>query len=101
MKKKIGPAYIKIPCVDNIGSCTYGDICKDWAEACPKYFSQFGIPCTCPIPPNTYSVPGATVDVSTKLPPGSTGDFKIQADLNSATAGHIFCLAIEVNVAAI
>jgi hypothetical protein len=56
MEKKVAGFYIKVPCIDNVGSCTYGDLCKDWADVCPKYFSKYGIPCACPIPANWFAV---------------------------------------------
>jgi ganglioside GM2 activator len=98
MEKKIAGFYIKIPCIANLGSCTYNDLCKDWAAVCPQY-AKFGIPCTCPIPANTYTVDGLVADVTTKLPPGSSGDLRITGNIQSPTAGHIFCLQIEITIA--
>lgn len=97
MEKKVGSFYIKVPCIDNLGSCNYGNICESWAELCPKYLAPYGIPCTCPIPPNTYSIPTATFDVTAKLPSQANGDFRITADMSSGS-GHLGCLRIEVNL---
>jgi ganglioside GM2 activator len=77
----VGKFYIKVPCIDNVGSCNYGDVCKMWAEVCPKYFEKYGFPCTCPIPANTYSVPDAIIDISKKVPSKATGEFKLTANI--------------------
>jgi ganglioside GM2 activator len=97
VEKKIAGFYVKIPCIDGIGSCTYGDLCKNWPQICPK-LQPYGIPCTCPLPANTYTVTGIEVDVTRKLPPGASGDIRITANIQSPTAGHIFCLEMEINL---
>jgi ganglioside GM2 activator len=97
MEKKIAGFYITVPCVDNVGSCTYNDICKDWAQVCPQY-AKFGIPCTCPIPANTYTITDLVADITTKLPSVIDGDFRITANILSPTAGHVFCLQAEVTL---
>lgn len=97
MEKKVAGFFIKVPCVDNVGSCNYGDICKDWAEFCPKYMANFSIPCTCPIPANTYSIPTTVVDITSKLPPGASGDYRVSADIGSSE-GHLGCVKVEANI---
>jgi len=94
MEKKVAGFFVKVPCVDNVGSCTYGDLCKDWAENCPKYFAKYGIPCTCPIPPNTYTIDNAVIDVKSSLPSIINGDYRLTGNLVSATAGHLACIQI-------
>jgi ganglioside GM2 activator len=98
MEKKVAGFYIKVPCIDNVGSCTYGDLCKDWADVCPKYFSKYGIPCACPIPANTYTVPDIEFDITGKLPPGASGDLRVTANMNSPSAGHLGCLQVTINL---
>ena len=98
MEKKVGGFWIKVPCIQDVGSCNYGDLCKNWAEVCPKYFEKFGIPCTCPIPPNTYTIPDVELDVSTHLPPGSKGELRITANLISPSKGHLGCVQLDINL---
>jgi len=97
MERKVGGFFIKIPCIDNVGSCNYGDICQVWAQACPKYFAKYGIPCNCPIPANTYSVPDAVIGITGNIPSILSGEFRITADIGSS-AGHLGCLKIDVNL---
>ncbi|UJR37652.1 hypothetical protein I4U23_030349 [Adineta vaga] len=95
MERKVGGFFVKIPCIDNFGSCTYGDLCKDWAEVCPKYFEKYGIPCSCPIPPKTYAVQDASFPITGKLPSVSDGDYRITGDLASSTA-HLGCIKLQI-----
>jgi ganglioside GM2 activator len=97
MEKKVAGFYIKVPCVDNVGSCTYGDLCKVWADACPKYFSKYGIPCTCPIPPNSYAVPDAVIGITGKVPSIIDGEFRLTGDIGSS-AGHLGCIQLTINL---
>ncbi len=70
MEKKVASSFVKISCIDNVGSCPYGNICKDWAEACPKYSETYGLSYNCPFPVNIYLVSGVIVDVTETLPWG-------------------------------
>ncbi|KAG8225758.1 hypothetical protein J437_LFUL005717, partial [Ladona fulva] len=51
VKKKSFFGWVEIPCLDNIGSCTYEDVCTltPFKEPCPPIFSKHNVPCTCPI----------------------------------------------------
>ena len=92
--KKIAGYYIKVPCIDGFGSCTFDNICIDWAKNCPKYFAQYGFPCTCPIPANTYTIDNGVFDITHKFPPGSSGTYSIIANINSTSADNIVCVKI-------
>ncbi|CAM4892621.1 unnamed protein product [Rotaria socialis] len=97
MEKKVAGLYIKIPCIDNIGSCNYGNLCEAWAEVCPKYFSKFGLPCTCPIPAGAYSIPTTVEYIKGSLPPEILGDFRISGDLRSSS-DHLGCIQVMVSL---
>ncbi|CAF2862332.1 unnamed protein product [Rotaria sp. Silwood2] len=97
MERKVGGFYVKIPCIDNVGSCNYGNICEDWAKVCPQYFEKYGIPCECPIPANTYSIPDTTVEIKSSLPSELSGTFRITADIRSSE-GHLGCIQAQVNL---
>ena len=53
VQKKIGIFWIDIPCVDNVGSCDYEDLCAlipfPPGEPCPEPFSSLNVPCNCPV----------------------------------------------------
>ncbi len=101
LKKKIG-IWVDIPCVDNVGSCTYSDVCSMLPSGpCPPAFQRLGVPCHCPFPVGTYKLPPFSVDL--KVPsnvPGwlSDGDFQLQATVNGA-GGQTACIKVEVALA--
>ncbi|CAF0835999.1 unnamed protein product [Adineta steineri] len=97
MEKKVGGFYVKVPCIDNFGSCTYGNLCEAWADACPKYFEQFRIPCKCPIPADTYTIPGAVIKIGGHLPSVGEGDYRLTGDLGSSGT-HLGCLRLQVTL---
>jgi ganglioside GM2 activator len=97
MEKKVGGFFIKVPCIDDVGSCNYSNLCASWADICPTTFAKYGIPCQCPIAPNIYSVPDVEIDIASKLPFIADGDLRVTADLSS-DSGHFGCLRIQVTI---
>ncbi|CAH1778277.1 unnamed protein product [Owenia fusiformis] len=89
IKKKV-LVWIPIPCVDNIGSCTYDDVCSfiplSPGDPCPYPLSDYGIPCTCPFPAGNFYLPPATYYLdpsSLKIPTWlEDGDYQATVLLN-------------------
>lgn len=50
--KKLLIFWIGVPCIGNVGSCTYDNVCP--LLPCPPSFVENGIPCQCPIPKVCY-----------------------------------------------
>ncbi len=98
LEKKIAVFFVKVPCIDNVGSCTYNGICADWAKVCPQYFAQYGLPCTCPFRAKSYAVNGATFPITQSIPGIASGDYRITANLVSTTGDHIVCLQLVVSL---
>ena len=54
MEKQLGSVWIQLPCIDQLGSCTYDDVCTLLDDAippgtsCPEPLLTYGIPCHCP-----------------------------------------------------
>ncbi|XP_019872498.2 ganglioside GM2 activator [Aethina tumida] len=60
VKRDVWGVWIPVPCVDNIGSCTYLDLCKysiPKGTDCPQELRDNNIPCRCPIPKGNYTIP--------------------------------------------
>lgn len=93
----MNPFWIKVPCKDDVGSCTYGDFCAKWGGICQKYFAKYGFPCQCPIPAGTYKVPGALVDFTKKLPSEAQGEFKLEMKIGSSE-GDLGCFDFRFNL---
>ena len=57
LEKSIAGHYIKVPCIDHFGSCTYESLCDILQPVeCPDEFNKAGVPCKCPF--KTVSVCG-------------------------------------------
>lgn len=54
VEKEVAGFWAKVPCVDQIGSCTYEDFCQiidtviPPGEPCPEPLHTYGLPCHCP-----------------------------------------------------
>lgn len=97
LERKVGPFFVKVPCVDNFGSCTYNNVCELWAEYCPTYAAQYGLPCQCPIPPDTYSVSNANILVNKHVPAELLGEYRATVDVRSSE-GHLACIFIDITI---
>nr|XP_053645883.1 ganglioside GM2 activator-like [Cherax quadricarinatus] len=69
VERRIFWLWVKIPCLDGLGSCHYNDVCEvipfPPSEPCPDPFPRFKLPCRCPalkghyiVKNSTFSVPG-------------------------------------------
>jgi len=97
IERKVGPFFVKVPCVNNFGSCNYDNVCELWSQVCPKYAEKFGLPCECPIPANVYSVSNANVFIAKSVPPELLGEYRATADISSSQ-GHLGCVFIDLTI---
>ncbi|XP_054982581.1 ganglioside GM2 activator [Sorex araneus] len=63
VEKEVAGFWVKIPCVEQLGSCTYEDVCNTLAmlvppgQPCPEPLRSYGLPCHCPVKAGTYTLP--------------------------------------------
>ncbi|XP_014789285.1 ganglioside GM2 activator [Octopus bimaculoides] len=95
--KKVESTFIRIPCIGNIGSCEYKDVCGLMAQIpqCPQPFIDNKIPCKCPFKKNSYKMPSSNIDIPGD--PIPSGDYKATVHLkhNDAFAG---CLQVSLTL---
>jgi len=110
LEKKVG-VWVKIPCVDDVGSCSYDDLCKVLAKLiplgpdgkCPAPLPSLGIACRCPLTPFNFNLPSTTF-AAPSLPPDvpgwlSNGDYKVSVTAKSG--GNVaFCIDLELSLKA-
>lgn len=98
--KIVGPFKVEIPCIDNVGSCTYSDVCTMLPEPdnCPAFFREHQIPCTCPFPSGEYSIKNVllAVETSQKIP---NGEYNIISNFQSKEIGHVGCIQVNLKIA--
>ncbi|XP_021490297.1 ganglioside GM2 activator [Meriones unguiculatus] len=91
VEKEVAGFWVKIPCVEQLGSCTYEDFCDllnmyiPPGEPCPEPLHTYGLPCHCPFKEGTYSLPTSNFTVpDLELPSWlSSGNYRIQSILSS------------------
>jgi len=103
VQKQLFGYWIDVPCLDNIGSCNYTNVCTAWdlflssTNLCPV-LEQYHIPCACALPAGTY----ALGPVSHVLPnPGISwlsGPIKVQIQANQANGQRLFCDLITATI---
>lgn len=77
VEKALGDLWIQLPCIDQLGSCTYDDICTILdtlippGTPCPEPLLTYGIPCHCPF--KAVRPPGCPRVVSGRVTGGSGG----------------------------
>jgi len=105
-KKVIG--WMNIPCVSNIGSCTYDDACAMMSElniTCPEEFVQNGIPCECPYPAGSYVLPSTTWGPIPLPPPIldwlTDGDYRVTVKMTDPNNGdaRLGCYIVTLSLA--
>ncbi|XP_034961588.1 ganglioside GM2 activator isoform X1 [Zootoca vivipara] len=105
LEKKIGDMWIKVPCVDELGSCTYDDLCAKLDQAippgqpCPEPMQTYGIPCHCPFRAGSYNLPSSTFYIPTlDLPPMLTnGDYRFKVVLSNGDQ-QLGCLKLSLSL---
>jgi len=85
--KYIFGVWVYIPCVDGLGSCSFDDVCElfDYLnqESCSEV-KKWNMPCKCPIPAGSYSIPNPGAKV-----------FLTNPNVSWLTNGN-YCLAAEI-----
>ncbi|XP_046345799.2 ganglioside GM2 activator-like [Haliotis rufescens] len=97
LRKKILSIWVEIPCIENVGSCSYSDFCEVLAPAqCPEPFTENNIPCKCPFPEGNYTLPSTQLEINLSDIP--SGDYSGQIDLKMDSA-PIACYEVEITLA--
>ncbi|XP_006863957.1 PREDICTED: ganglioside GM2 activator [Chrysochloris asiatica] len=105
VEKMVAGFWVKIPCVEQIGSCTYDDICNVLdnlippGENCPEPLHTYGLPCHCPFKAGTYSLPKSNFTLPDLDLPSwlSTGNYRIESTLSSNNK-RLGCLKIAASL---
>lgn len=107
VEKEVAGVWVKIPCVDQIGSCTFDNACDTLdaltppGQPCPEPLHTFGLPCHCPFKEGTYSLPKSTFPLpDLELPSWlSNGNYRVQSILSSG-GKRLGCVKITASLKA-
>ncbi|XP_071489028.1 ganglioside GM2 activator-like [Diadema antillarum] len=96
IKKKV-VVWISIPCIDNVGSCTYDDGCdlltQAFPGACPSQFIKADLPCHCPFSKGNYTLPPTAFFVDTSGLPSflTSGDYEATVEMKDSKGNMLGC----------
>ncbi|MGH0167594.1 UNVERIFIED_CONTAM: hypothetical protein FKN15_073557 [Acipenser sinensis] len=105
LEKEVTGFWVKVPCVDELGSCHYSDACQILdtltppGQDCPEPLHTYGIPCRCPFKAGDYSLPDSdfylpNVDLPYWL---TNGNYKVVGVLGSA-GQELGCLKLTFSL---
>ncbi|XP_014919416.1 ganglioside GM2 activator [Herpailurus yagouaroundi] len=105
VEKEVAGFWAKVPCVEQIGSCTYEDFCQiidtviPPGEPCPEPLHTYGLPCHCPFKAGVYSLPESDFTLPQLEVPGwlSSGHYRIKTVLSSG-GERLGCVKISASL---
>ncbi|XP_028669050.1 ganglioside GM2 activator [Erpetoichthys calabaricus] len=105
LHKEVAGFWVKVPCVEQIGSCDYEDVCQlldtliPPGQDCPEPLHTYGIPCHCPFKSGDYTLPEANfylpqVDLPYWL---TNGNYEIVGVLGN-NGQQLGCLKVTLSI---
>jgi len=102
--KSVFGHWISIPCIENVGSCTYSDPCtfiNNDPDICPTV-KPYNLPCKCPFTKGSYATPPKGIPATTQNPGYSwltDGDFQLQVTINGPSNTILGCISATFTLA--
>jgi ganglioside GM2 activator len=99
MYKKVLGFWVKLPCTNGMGSCSFSDVCSQWPipSPCPAAYTANHIPCSCPFKAGRYSLPLSKLFALQKgLVPSwlEEGIYKTTVQISSADSSSTLMCAV-------
>ena len=99
MEKDVLGLWVKVPCVNNVGSCVYQDLCTNITHLYFNPFQSLDTDKKCPpIPAGTYSMANVILPISKSIPSIADGTMRVTIDFLSNALGQLGCLQMIVNL---
>ncbi|TRY88310.1 hypothetical protein DNTS_016701 [Danionella cerebrum] len=105
LEREVAGLWVKIPCVDELGSCHYPDACElldrlvPPGQDCPEPLHTYGLPCHCPFKAGDYALPTSEISIPEVELPGwlANGNYRVKGILESAGA-ELGCVKISFSL---
>ncbi|XP_072251264.1 ganglioside GM2 activator [Leuresthes tenuis] len=105
LEKEVAGFWVKVPCVEELGSCHYQDACDILnqlippGQDCPEPLHTYGLPCRCPFKAGSYSLPQSDFYLPyVELPYWLTnGNYRVQGVLASQ-GKELGCLKVSLSI---
>lgn len=109
IQKNVAGVWTTIPCISDFGSCTYDNFCGMLRglmfNKCDKEMEAKGVPCDCPFPTGTFTLPTQTVKVTneqiSQIPVPNflvNGEYYLKAEFKDVYDRTIGCFEVFVAV---
>ncbi|XP_077430628.1 ganglioside GM2 activator [Vanacampus margaritifer] len=103
LEMEVAGFWVKIPCMDRLGSCHYADACDILnqlippGQDCPEPLHTYGLPCHCPFKPGSYALPESDfflpfMDVPSWL---TNGEYRLQGVMGGG-GEELGCLKVAL-----
>uniref|UniRef100_A0A8C2HJ67 MD-2-related lipid-recognition domain-containing protein n=1 Tax=Cyprinus carpio TaxID=7962 RepID=A0A8C2HJ67_CYPCA len=107
LEREVAGVWIKVPCVDDLGSCYYPDACVWLAqlfmmipELCPEPKRSSSVPCGCPFRAGDYYWPSSGIYIPNFSLPNRLTNFRLQIILGNAEK-ELGCLKVSFSIASV
>ncbi|XP_051514282.1 ganglioside GM2 activator-like [Myxocyprinus asiaticus] len=105
LEREVVGVWVKIPCIDELGSCHYPNVCDlldqltPPGQDCPEPLHTYGLPCHCPFKAGDYSLPSSDIYIPEVELPGwlTNGNYKVQGILGNSE-NELGCLEVSVSL---
>ncbi|XP_023231192.1 ganglioside GM2 activator-like [Centruroides sculpturatus] len=97
IQKKISYFWVKIPCIQNVGSCTYSDICWLLDSVCSLPCVKTMLSCECPIPQGEHRLNTGFEIPNIPLPSFLGGQYYIKVE-GSSNGKPLFCYDVQFSI---
>ncbi|KAK9962974.1 hypothetical protein ABG768_006206 [Culter alburnus] len=105
LEKEVAGAWVKIPCVDDRGSCYYPDACDRLVQVfmtltglCPYSLSPSSLSCRCPLKAGDYVWPTSGIYIPNFSLPDKLTNFRLQVILGNSNK-ELGCLKVSFSLA--
>ena len=107
VKRKVWFAWVKVPCVSQLGSCTFENGCEKLREViagkdCPPGLVESGISCSCPLKEGSVRLDNHPIqfpDLGGIFGALATGNYQVRAKLVNPITGQVHvCVNVEAEV---
>ncbi|KAF7650214.1 hypothetical protein LDENG_00129670 [Lucifuga dentata] len=105
LEKEVAGLWVKVPCVEDLGSCHYPNACDlldqlvPPGQDCPEPLHSYGLPCHCPFKAGSYLLPQSDFYLpDMDLPYWLTnGNYRLQGALGSQDQ-ELGCLKVALSI---
>ncbi|KAL6117210.1 gm2a [Pungitius sinensis] len=105
LEKEVAGFWVRIPCVEELGSCHYEDACDLLTQLvppgqdCPEPLRTYGLPCRCPFKAGSYSLPLSDFSLPImELPSWLTnGNYRVRGVLGMQDK-ELGCLTVSLSL---